>query len=92
MNQVFVALDREHFAVGAAGLGAGPAADLLHHDAQLDGHADRAGLLDREAKVLAGQGQRERVVVVKAADPGLGMAGAVAQTVPTGPSGAPSTC
>ena len=61
--------------------------DLLRHGAQLDGHAGRAG---REARVPAGQGQRQRVLVqaaglgsgmaravVKAAGLGLGMARAV---------------
>jgi hypothetical protein len=71
--------------------------DLLPHGAQLDGHADRAG---REARVPAGQGQRQRVLVkasgpglglgmvravVQAAGLGLGMARAVVRAVPAGP-------
>jgi hypothetical protein len=91
VGQAFVELDREHFAAGVAGLGASPAVDLLCHGAQLDGHAGRAGLLDREAKIPGGQGQRERVVVVKAAGPGPDMASAVARAVPADPSRSPST-
>jgi hypothetical protein len=55
--------------------------DLLRHGAQLDGHAGRAG---REARVPAGQGQRQRVPV-KAAGPGLGPGMARAVVKAAGP-------